>query len=489
MIQFTYSFCMAMLHSLWQAALLMLLYFIVDNLTHKNSAPLAKRNFLYAAVAAQLALFSCTFLIYFFSSGGIGSFTGTIQNIAASFGAENLKAVAPWIFSLYIFIITGKLIKAVYSWYQFKYQYKTGLLKPDVELKLFTELKAYQFGIKRKVKLWLSNSIQTPVTFGYFKPIILLPVALVNNISAKQAETLILHELTHIRTNDYLLNWFLVIAETIFFFNPFITGLCKKIKLEREKHCDMNVMSFEYAPALYAETLLLAERMKQLTPVFQLAAVNRKKHLLQRIRFFTSEKVLSQRLHFNIVAPLIGLALLFMLSTAVLFQSSKTAAQVQNTAGVHHVPSDENYIISNTEIATPVFTSNIQTEQAAGVNKITPVIAPGTGSIETAPACEPQPATDDAVETETASPLELNFAKPMAANENDAAKQIIITEEGSGGTVSVKVYQLSFEDGKWILQPELVVNGAKETTTDSVSSKTKADPLQRKPKKTYPAQQ
>jgi beta-lactamase regulating signal transducer with metallopeptidase domain len=480
---------MAMLHSLWQAALLMLLYIIVDKLTHKNSAPLAKRNFLYLAVTAQLMLFSCTFSIYFFSSEGIGSLTGTIQNIAASFGSENLKLITPWIFSLYLFIITGKLIRAVYSWYQFKYQFKTGLLKPDVDLKLFSELKAHQFGIKRKVKLWLSNSIQTPVTFGYFKPIILLPVALINNISTKQAETLILHELTHIRTNDYLLNWFLVIAETIFFFNPFITGLCKKIKLEREKHCDMNVMSFEYSPALYAETLLLAERMKQLTPVFQLAAVNRKKHLLQRIRFFTSEKVLNQRLHFNIVAPLIGLALLFMLSTAILFQSPKTGGSIQTTAGIH-IPSD-NYIISNTEIATPVFTSNnIQTEQVVDLKKtVPPVPESGTSSMEPVPVCEPQPGPQNGIETEAAAPLELNYAKPMTAAENDAAREIIITEEGSGGAVSVKVYQLSFEDGKWILQPELVMNGAKEIMADSLSAKSRVDSSQRKSKKIYPSQQ
>lgn len=480
---------MAMLHSLWQAALLVLLYVIVDKLTHKNGAPLAKRNFLYIAIAAQLALFICTFSIYFLNNAGIDSLTGTIQSIAASFGTENLKVATPWIFSLYIFIITGKLIKAVYGWYQFKYQYKTGLLKPNVDLKLFTELKAHQFGIKRKVKLWLSNSVQTPVTFGYFKPIILLPVALVNNISIKQAETLILHELTHIRTNDYLLNWFLVIAETIFFFNPFVTGLCKKIKLEREKHCDINVMSFEYAPALYAETLLLAERMKKLTPVFQLAAVNRKKHLLQRIHFFTSEKVLNQRLHFNIVAPLIGLALLFMLSTAILFQSSKTAGQLQNTAGIHYVSSDDNYIISNTEAGMPVFTTgNIKTEQAVNkTNTVLPVVMQeGKSTIEVAPVCEQQPEPQTDAETEAAAPLELNFAKPMASTENDAARQIIITEEGSGGAVSVKVYHLSFEDGKWILQPELVMS-KKEMTIDS--SQNKVDSSQRKTRKTYPAQQ
>jgi len=485
MIQFTYSFCMAMLHSLWQAALLGMLYVIVDKLTHKNSAPLAKRNFLYTAIAAQLALFTCTFSIYFFSSEGIGALNNTIQNLSNAFGRESLKTITPWIFGLYIFIIAGKLIKAVYSWHHFKHQFKTGLQKPPVELKLFSELKAFQFGIKRKVKLWLSHSIKTPVTFGYFKPIILLPVVLVNNISTKQAETLILHELTHIRTNDYLLNWFLVIAETIFFFNPFVTGLCKKIKLEREKHCDMNVMSFEYSPALYAETLLLAERMKQLTPVFQLAAVNRKKHLLQRIRFFTSEKVLNQTLHFNIVAPLIGLALLFMLSTAVLFQSPKTTAQLQPTAGMHYLPSD-NYIISNTEIATPVLTvNNIKTEQETDFNKaVMPVIETGNSTIQPPPACEPEPENA----AETPSSLDLNFAKPIAATENDAARQIIITEEGSGGSVSVKVYNLSFEDGKWILQPELVMS-SKEIMIDSLSAKNKVDAAQRKLKRSYPAQQ
>ncbi len=480
MIQFTYSFCMAMLHSLWQAALLMLLYVIVDKLIHKNSAPLAKRNFLYAALTVQLTLFSLTFSIYFLSSEGIATFSIAVQKITQAFGTESLKIITPWIFSLYIFIIAGKLIKAVYSWQHFKHQFKTGLQKPGVELKLFTELKAYQFGIKRKVKLWLSHSIQTPVTFGFFKPIILLPVALVNNITTLQAETLILHELTHIRTHDYLLNWFLVIAETIFFFNPFITALCKQIKLEREKHCDLNVISFEYSPALYAETLLLAERMKQLTPVFQLAAVSRKKHLLQRIRFFTSDKVLNQPLRFNIVAPLIGLVLFFMLSTAVLFQSTTISGQ-QQTAGIHYLPSD-NYIISNTETGTPVFTENVKTGWSVDLNEtVVPVSGPAKSPIQPLPVCKPEPV--DAAET--TSPIDLNYAKPITATENDAARQIIIKEEGSSGA-TIKVYNLSFEDGKWILQPEWIIS-SKAIMIDSLNSK--ADSLQSRLKKVYPDQQ
>lgn len=482
MIQFTYSFCMAMLHSFWQAALLVLLYTIVDQFTHKNNAPLAKRNFLYVAIAALLILFAGTFSIYFFSAVGMGSLAGIVQNLTASLNAASIKIITPWIFSLYIFIIAYKLIKAVYSWYYFKHQFKNGLQKPAVELKLFTEIKAHQFGIKRKVKLWLSHSVQTPITFGYFKPIILLPVALLNNISTRQAETLILHELTHIRTNDYLLNWFLVTAETIFFFNPFVTRLCKKIKLEREMNCDMNVISFEYSPALYAETLLQAERMKQLTPAFQLAAVNRKKDLLQRIRFFTDEKVLNRTLRFNIVAPLIGLVLFFMLSAAVLFQSQKISGQLQSVTGLPYFPADYN-IIPNSEIGVPFFSEKVKTEPVLTcVPQSRPVLMECKKVMNplVAPVCEPEPQTE-----EIAAPIELNFAKPVTTQENDAARQIIIKEEGSG-TASVKIYYLSFEDGKWILQPEWVMT-AKEIMLDSLSGK--IDSLQRKLKAFYPAQQ
>jgi beta-lactamase regulating signal transducer with metallopeptidase domain len=471
---------MAMLHSYWQAALLLLLYIIVDKLTHKNNAPLAKRNFLYAAITAQLVLFLCTFSIYFFNNEGIGTLSNAVQNLADAFGSESLKIITPWVFSAYILIIAGKLMKAVYSWYHFKHQFKTGLQKPAVELKLFTQLKAYQFGIKRKVKLWLSHSVQTPVTFGYFKPIILLPVALVSNISTQQAETLILHELTHIRTNDYLLNWFLVSAETIFFFNPFITGLCKKIKLEREKHCDMNVISFEYSPALYAETLLQAERMKQLAPVFQLAAVSGKKHLLQRIQFFTNEKVLNQTLRFNIVAPLIGLILLFMLCTAVLFQSQKISGQNESATDIHYIPADK-YILNNAEIATTIVTNKITSERPVDVKEFPETVKKQDDIIEPPAVIEPEP---QIIEEPVTSP-EINFARPITTHENDADRQIIITEEGSAGT-SVKAYYLSFKDGKWILQPEWIMT-AKEIMPDSLSGK--IDSLQRKPKTVYPAQQ
>ena len=372
-------------------------------------------------------------------------------------------------------------MKAIYSWHHFKQQYKTGLQKPSVDLKLFTELKAVHFGIKRKVKLWLSSSVHTPVTFGFIKPVILLPVALVNNISTRQAETLILHELTHIRTNDYLLNWFLLSAETIFFFNPFVMELCKKIRLEREKNCDIHVMAFEYSPALYAETLLQAERMKQLVPNFQLAAVNRKKQLLQRIQYFTNEKIINKTLRFNIVAPLVGLVLLLVLSVSVLFQSGKsTALPVSSTSDIHYLPFSD-YMIPDSEFEHQTITENKTSNSATENLELNQPVIENNIKLVPQPVSKP---VEQIIE-EIVKPVDINFALPVSTTENNDARQIIVKEEGSG-SASVKIYYLSFENGKWILQPEWIIT-AREIINDSLNRK--IDSLKNTLKRFYPAQQ
>lgn len=69
-----------------------------------------------------------------------------------------------------------------------------------------------------------------------------------------------------------------------------------------------------------------------------------------------------------------------------------------------------------------------------------------------------QPTTEQVTEN--------NIMMPVTVKENDAARQIIIKEEGSNGT-SVKVYYLTFEDGNWILQPQWIFT-AKELNSDSI---------------------
>ena len=467
MAQFSYSFCMSMLHSLWQAGILALIYFLAEISLQQKFTPLQKKNLLFISVFIQAVLLIVTFFTYYFNAESNLS-TGIINETVTRFlSADIIHTVTPWLFTAYLIAMGYKILRAVVDWYFFKKQLRQGLQKPAVDLKLFTILKANHFGIKRKVTLWLSNVITTPVTFGFIKPVIILPVALVNQITLHQAETLILHELTHIKANDYLLNWFLIIAENVFFFNPFVFSLCKKIRLEREKHCDINVVAFQYSPLVYAETLLQAQLVKQYVSQYQLAATGRQQQLLQRIQFFTAEKNQGQKRNNRLIFPLLASVLIMVFIAAIFFQYKFTAGKIvaveTPVASVSEI---------NKEIITPAFVNNILenfTDEKlkniqAIVEKQQPIIEKQLKQLE--PLIK---AIQNKAEA-FAQGMDENFAAPAAIQENDATRQIVIREEQSGSkNAVVKVYTLSFVNGKWVLQPQWKLAAKEIPVRDSLN--------------------
>jgi bla regulator protein BlaR1 len=89
--------------------------------------------------------------------------------------------------------------------------------------------------LSKNVVLNLSEVIRGPLTVGWLKPIILLPVA-VNGLSILQLELIIAHELAHIKRKDYLVNILQSLAAALLFFNPFVWLISGRIRAERE-HC------------------------------------------------------------------------------------------------------------------------------------------------------------------------------------------------------------------------------------------------------------
>ena len=467
MAQLSYSFCMSMLHSLWQAGILTLIYFLAEISLQQKFTPLQKKNLLFISVFIQAVLLIATFFIYYFNAENNLSTNFITEAVTGILSSDVAHAITPWIFSAYLVAISYKILKAVFEWYHFKKQSGQGLQKPSVDLKLFTILKANHFGIKRKVTLWLSNIITAPVTFGFFKPVIILPVALVNQITLQQAETLILHELTHIKTNDYLLNWLLIIVENVFFFNPFVFSLCKKIRLEREKHCDIKVMAFQYSPLVYAETLLQAQLVKQYVSQYQLAATGKQQQLLQRIQFFTAEKNQEQKRSNRLIFPLLASMLIMVFIAAFFFQYKFTAGKIvaveTPVAAVSEI---------NNEITTPAFVNNILenfTDEKlksiqAIVEKQQPIIEKQIKKLE--PLIKAIQKKAEAF----AQDMDENFATPATIQENDATRQIVIREEQSGSkNAVVKVFTLSFVNGKWVLQPQWKLTAKEIMIKDSLN--------------------
>lgn len=143
---------------------------------------------------------------------------------------------------------------------------------------------AERMGVSRNVQLFISKHLQVPVMIGFLRPVILLPAAMVNNLAPDQLEAILLHELAHIKRNDYLLNIFQSIVETILFFNPFVWWISKNIRLEREHCCDDLVIAGTVQPLQYARALVALEEYRLTANPMAMAAADDKHHLLHRIK-------------------------------------------------------------------------------------------------------------------------------------------------------------------------------------------------------------
>jgi len=95
-----------------------------------------------------------------------------------------------------------------------------------------------RFGFLRQIELRLCNDIDSPVTAGWWKPVIFMPGALLIKMPPDYIEALLAHELAHIKRHDYLVNLLQSTIEAVLFFHPVVWWLSKQIRIERENIAD-----------------------------------------------------------------------------------------------------------------------------------------------------------------------------------------------------------------------------------------------------------
>jgi beta-lactamase regulating signal transducer with metallopeptidase domain len=108
---------------------------------------------------------------------------------------------------------------------------------PDVLIDRFHALQR-RLGISRHIRYAECHSLSVPAVVGFFRPIVLLPMRALTGLSPEQLEAVIAHELGHIKRFDVAVNFFQVIAESLFFFHPAVWWLNKRIRADREDCCD-----------------------------------------------------------------------------------------------------------------------------------------------------------------------------------------------------------------------------------------------------------
>lgn len=121
--------------------------------------------------------------------------------------------------------------------------------------------------LTRRVRLLKSDEIDTPVTWGFSRPLILLPAA-AEAWPAQRRRIVLVHELLHVKRHDWFVQIAARLASAMYWFNPLAWLAVRRLAIERELACDDDVISLGARPSEYATHLLdIARTLSVRTPV------------------------------------------------------------------------------------------------------------------------------------------------------------------------------------------------------------------------------
>src|SRR5215510_11783762 len=132
-----------------------------------------------------------------------------------------------------------------------------------------------------------------PVTFGFFRPVVLLPESFVS-LDADAQCGIACHELLHVRRRDWLTTVVEEVIAALFWFHPAFWWLLAQARLAREQLVDAEVVRVTSAREPYINALLTIAGARPALDVAPAPLFLRKRHLLQRMQLLVTEVSMSR---------------------------------------------------------------------------------------------------------------------------------------------------------------------------------------------------
>ncbi|TDO24703.1 M56 family metallopeptidase [Pedobacter duraquae] len=247
------SFSWMLLHSLWQGLLLALLAGILVMVTARMKADVRYRVIHFHFAAFLITVVSTFIYEWNISAGNVVKnrhfLAGNYALETTSSNTYNLKYFldlvvqystqnAASIVMIWALLFIWQLFKLTGNIAALQQVRSRNLIQPDLYWIEKTKTLCRNLGIRKSVALMESGYVNFPVVIGHLKPLVLIPAGLLSGLPPAQIEAVLLHELAHIKRNDYLTNLLQTITEAIFFFNPGLLWISSLLRDEREHCCD-----------------------------------------------------------------------------------------------------------------------------------------------------------------------------------------------------------------------------------------------------------
>ena len=151
-----------------------------------------------------------------------------------------LRRVLPFLWLAGAMLIGGYLLWS--NFFLWRIVRRDRPLLDQKTLELFEECKE-RMGVQTLVGLIPSARIKSPALFGFIRPRLLLPLAMVEEAGQEEMRYVFLHELAHLKHRDIYLGWLTSLLQVLHWFNPLVWFAFHRMRADRELSCDAFVLS------------------------------------------------------------------------------------------------------------------------------------------------------------------------------------------------------------------------------------------------------
>lgn len=188
----------------------------------------------------------------------------------------------PWLVGAWVISVAALGFSQLAGWTILQ-RWRRAAEPVEKSIQLRLERLAEMMGV-RHVLMKLTDRVDVPTLIGIWRPIILAPLSLLNDLSLAQIEAILAHELAHVKRRDYLANLIQVAIETLFFYHPCVWWISRQIRLERECCCDEMASAACGDRAEYVRALAAMEQARGSRLALAITGAGGRSELLIRVR-------------------------------------------------------------------------------------------------------------------------------------------------------------------------------------------------------------
>ncbi|WMW80727.1 M56 family metallopeptidase [Undibacterium cyanobacteriorum] len=322
----------ALLHFVWQGALLALATALLLFVLRRANT---KWRYLVASVALALcAALPTSYVVSHWPSVDVSAMSAaaskenanSIEKIApnqetsALFQQHNTQAAetlgidlsafvqrqAPVVVTVWMLGMLGLFLRFIAGLVWVQQQVNHAKQSPSAEWQAKLDRFAEALYIKTPIRIGLSEHLESPMTAGWWRPMVILPSALATGMPIELVEALLAHEVAHIKRFDYLVNLLQSVVEIALFYHPAVWWISKQIRIEREQIADDLAAGLLGEPRRLALALSELEQFQFINPQPALSA--RGENLMLRIKRLIKPELSAKPFAWKLALPMLSIS-------------------------------------------------------------------------------------------------------------------------------------------------------------------------------------